>query len=99
MIDKKARKVVIINNINSDTIDQAIFILKTELPNKSCENHIVEEAQKIIDSYVRQVERLKTTGGHSAKSRHRNSFLSTLLTISCTAAFMLTVFFFAVYNM
>ena len=30
MTDKKSRRVVIINNIKSDTIDQAIFILKSD---------------------------------------------------------------------
>ncbi len=99
MIDKKAKKVVIINNINSDTIDQAIFILKSVLPVHSFDKNIVDEAQKIIDSYVRQVERLKDTGKSRKRKSSRSNFFSTFLTVSLTAAFMLTVFFFAVYNM
>ncbi len=61
MTDKKSRKVLIINNIKSDTIDQAIFILKGDTPSKSVslDKNIAGEAQEIIDRYIRQVERLK----------------------------------------
>lgn len=62
MTDKKSRKVLIINNIKSDTIDQAIFILKGDTPpGKSAhlDTNIADEAQEIINRYIRQVERLK----------------------------------------
>ncbi len=63
MTDRKSRRVVIINNINSETIDQAIFILKSDkkdaVISRGRETDIVCEAQSIINSYVRQVERLK----------------------------------------
>ena len=61
MTDKKSRRVVIINNINSDSIDQAIFILKSDpsVPSKAVNSSIAREAQSIIDNYIRQVERIK----------------------------------------
>ncbi len=61
MTDRKSRRVVIINNIDSASIDQAIFILKSDpaAPQKSVNSSIAKEAQAIIDNYVRQVERIK----------------------------------------
>lgn len=63
MTDKKSRRVVIINNIKSDTIDQAIFILKDEVKAKGVSFSDINasvEAQEIINSYIRQVEWLKS---------------------------------------
>lgn len=56
MTAKTSKKVVIINDIKSDSIEQAIFILRT--PKKEYENYrvsgsIAGEAQNIINSYVR----------------------------------------------
>ncbi len=61
MTDRKSRRVVIINNINSDNIDQAIFILKSDpsKPSKPVDSNIAKEAQSIIDNYVRQVDRIR----------------------------------------
>ncbi len=61
MTDKKSRRVVIINNIDSANIDQAIFILKSDSasPQKAVNASIAKEAQTIIDNYIRQVERIK----------------------------------------
>ena len=62
MTDRKSRKVLIINNIKSDTIDQAIFILKGDTASKKgnyLDKSVASEAQDIIDRYIRQVERLK----------------------------------------
>ena len=93
MLDKKSRRVVIINNIQSDTIDQAIFILKTHKSARcTSENNIVTEAQTIIDQYIRQVERLKNIDGHYKKNKKDRKF-PVLMTAIATAAFMLTVFF------
>ncbi len=99
MLDKKSRRVVIINNIQSDTIDQAIFILKNQKAARCTpENNIVHEAQAIIDQYIRQVERLKTIHGQ-AKTNRRDRKPSVLMTAMATAAFMLTVFFIITYTM
>ncbi len=72
MTDRKSRRVVIINNINSDSIDQAIFILKSDssMPQKMVNSSIAKEAQAIIDSYIRQVERIKD-GGYSSHISQR----------------------------
>ncbi len=99
MLDKKSRRVVIINNIQSDTIDQAIFILKNQ-PNAgcACENDIVHEAQLIIDQYTRQVERLKSVHGQY-KANKKDRKPSVLMSVIATAAFMLTAFFIITYTM
>lgn len=54
MTAKSSRRVVIINNIKSDKIEQAIFILRgsnLQKPDRS----IIKEAQDIIDDYVRKL--------------------------------------------
>lgn len=103
MLDKKSRRVVIINNIQSDTIDQAIFILKNQKSqNHTKQSNIVQEAQTIIDQYIRQVNRLKPIHGQNKtekKGRKRNSASSVLMTILATAAFILTVFSIISHNM
>ena len=103
MIDKKSRRVVIINNIDSDTIDQAIFILKSEKMASEIKNFdadISVEAQKIIDNYINQVERLKKVQEPftaKSKKRSRAKKPSFFLPVTLTATFMLAVFFFMVY--
>lgn len=103
MIDKKSRRVVIINNIQSDTIDQAIFILKSDKAaseSKSFDADISVEAQKIIDNYINQVERLKKVQepfSTKSKKRSKSKKPSFLLPVTLTATFMLVVFFFMVY--
>lgn len=55
MIAKSSRRVVIINNIKSDKIEQAIFILRGGTEQKP-DRFIVREAQEIIDNYIRRIE-------------------------------------------
>ncbi|MBO4940704.1 MAG: hypothetical protein J6D15_00610 [Clostridia bacterium] len=103
MIDKKSRRVVIINNIESDTIDQAIFILKSDKASseiKSFDADISVEAQKIIDNYINQVERLKKVQepfSAKSKKRFKSKKPSFLLPVTLTATFMLAIFFLVVY--
>lgn len=102
MIDRKSRRVVIINNIQSDSIDQAIFILKDAKKHserKFSEDAVAEEAQKIINDYIRQVNRLKDSQKlmHN-KKRNERKLLPFLITVGITAAFMCAVFFTVVYN-
>ncbi len=79
MTEKTPRKAVIINNIDSDTIDQAIFILKSDSPSKSLpslsEKSIAAEAQLIIDSYIRQVNRIKDDYPQGLKMPQKKSRL------------------------
>ena len=58
MIGKEGKKAVIINNIASDSIEQAIFILKPDSFEQSdIGKNIVAEAQEIINSYISKVEK------------------------------------------
>ena len=50
------KKVLIIDNIKSSNIQQAIFILKDRRSSIS-EYNIVDEANGIIDSYIRNSDR------------------------------------------
>ncbi|MBR5614906.1 MAG: hypothetical protein IKW64_06395 [Clostridia bacterium] len=72
MTDKKSRRVVIINNIKSDTIDQAIFILKSNSRTNSdrINSSVAQEAQNIINSYIRQVELIKGSSPSRRKRGH-----------------------------
>ncbi len=54
MTAKSSRRVVIINNIKSDKIEQAIFILRGSNLQKP-DRGIIKEAQDIIDDYVRRI--------------------------------------------
>ena len=58
MTESTGKRAVIINNIRSDSIEQAIFILKpTAEMSTSVGTGIVAEAQEIINNYIMQVER------------------------------------------
>ncbi len=50
MIFKNKRQVVIINDIKSDSIEQAIFILRDK--NNEQRSDIVLEAERIINSFI-----------------------------------------------
>lgn len=89
MTDKKSRRVIIINNIQSGTIDQAIFILKSDksdvLP-AGADISIANEAQNIINNYIRQVEHHKSL--IQKKSRHVPGWLKFLVATASIAAFI-----------
>lgn len=54
MTAKSSRRVVIINNIKSDRIEQAIFILRGK-GNLKPDSLVLREAQEIIDNYVHKI--------------------------------------------
>lgn len=60
MAEKRGKRAVIISNIKSQSIEQAIFILKTPhsaLAEQSRTGRgIIAEAQDIINSYIQSVE-------------------------------------------
>lgn len=59
MTDRTGKRAVIISNIKSNSIEQAIFILKShpcEVPT-SAGSGIVAEAQEIINSYINTIEK------------------------------------------
>ena len=58
-----SKKVVIINDVHSDTIEQAIFILRSagepQHGASSSGTHMVQEAQRVINAYVKTVEKAR----------------------------------------
>ncbi len=54
MTAKSSRRVVIINNIKSDKIEQAIFILRGKA-NQKPDSFVLREAQELIDNYVHKI--------------------------------------------
>lgn len=76
MKDKQSKKVVIIEDIRSDTIEQAIFILRNHggvVSEGSRGQRVIEEAQRVINAYVDTVEkaqsRLQTREKRARKPR------------------------------
>lgn len=70
MIYGKSRNVVVIQNIDSGYVEQAILILKKDLGKQeyfASEEGIVKEAQRIIDNYMqnRIDPQTKQPKGHS----------------------------------
>lgn len=62
MTEKNSRKVVIIDRVKSDIIDQAILILKSSVPQEisiARNAPVVTQAQTIIDDYIARVERMR----------------------------------------
>jgi len=99
MTDKKSKRVVIINNIKSDTIDQAIFILKDEVGTKGMsfsEINASVEAQEIINSYIRQVERLRSKPVKKQKKAKPPTLLFLLLAATSVLCVGLSI---AVFNL
>lgn len=99
MTDKKSRRVVIINNIKSDTIDQAIFILKDEVRAKGVSFSDINasvEAQEIINSYVRQVERLKAK---PAVKKKKAKFPALVLVLLAATSLLCMGLSIAVFNL
>ena len=52
-MSNNTRKIVVLNKIDSPRIEQAIFILRDEVP--VSENDAVSEAQKIVDNYLKSL--------------------------------------------
>ncbi len=52
MVFKNKRQVVIINDIKSENIEQAIFILRNKTKGKETPSDIVLEAERIINSFI-----------------------------------------------
>lgn len=65
-MNNNTRKIVVLNNLNSPRIEQAIFILRDEVVTN--ESDAVIEAQKIVDMYVKSLE-APSIQGQKKKSR------------------------------
>jgi len=54
-----SKRVVIINNLKSANIEQAIFILRGSEQSEEINVKLIAEAQQIIDNYVKRLENPK----------------------------------------
>ena len=70
-MDRKSRKVFVMNNINSRYIEQAIFILK-EKEDTKMNKAVISEAEKIVERYLAGTPEDKKS---AAKSGTRFLFL------------------------
>ncbi len=81
MTAKSSRRVVIINNIKSDRIEQAIFILRGDKDGKPS-SFVLQEAQEIIDNYIHKIKEgdpfIKET---HPKKRNRAGLLSAVVVL------------------
>ena len=69
MLTKNSRRVIIIDKVKSDMIEQAIFILKgSESDDALVECGIVAEAQVIIENYIRKMNKIRA-GERAARLR------------------------------
>ncbi len=94
MREKNSKRVVIIDQIDSDSIEQAILILRNNgVPTSRAGASIVSEAERIINSYVQTMEGTMTGFRRGEKrSRHQNprqnrrSMVSVGIALCCFAA-------------
>lgn len=93
MTDKKGKRAVIINNIRSKSIEQAIFILKSPEKEGYIDpgGYIISEAQEIINSYIKRMEGTSTDKTRRFSSRKFVAAIVALLTI-VTASVAFAVF-------
>lgn len=80
------RNIIILNNLNSENIEQAIIILKNKGISFSPGNDIVEEAQQIIDSYIKKNRR------QARRIREVRSIIVLLPVISLVGMLMYLIF-------
>ena len=88
-MNNNTRKIVVLNKLNSQMIEQAIFILRDEVQGK--ENDALSEAQRIVDCYIKSLT--SSSSKESKKKKPKLGFfvgmaLYTVATIIMTAYFM-----------
>ena len=86
------RKIVVLDNINSRRIEQAIFILRDTT--HICESDAVSEAHRIINSYLESSSTQPLRGKHRAKRKARLFFAMALYTLSTVALTSYVITFF-----
>lgn len=95
MIYGKSRNVVVIRNIDSDSVEQAILILKKGTDEQEfypSDNGIVREAQNIINQYY-QTHRTPKTEQFWFRSSVRRAMIGVAAVVSCLL-FVLAISFF-----
>ena len=93
MTAKSSRRVVIINNIKSDKIEQAIFILRGSNIQKP-DRGIIKEAQEIIDDYVRRTggQALPPPPSFKSNRSKKRRIGAGLITVMISAVLLLMIF-------
>lgn len=93
MTAKSSRRVVIINNIKSDKIEQAIFILRGSNLQKP-DRGIIKEAQDIIDDYVKRTggKALPPPPSFESKRAKKRRMGAGLITVMISAVLLMMVF-------
>ena len=87
-MNNNTRKIVVLNNLKSPRIEQAIFILRDE--NVTNEADAVSEAQRIVEAYLAETRRPLME--KSSKSKNKNKGLFFL----CSAALIVSVLLFLI---
>ncbi len=88
-MNNNTRKIVVLNKLNSQMIEQAIFILRDEVQGK--ESDALSEAQRIVDCYVKSLT--SPSAKESKKKKPKLGFflgmtLYTIATVIMTAYFI-----------
>lgn len=108
MTDKKSKRVVIIDNIKSETIEQAIFILKSDTGPTAAEGSVSREAQNIINDYLRRVEGFKNSAAKPParspraavrSSRHNPRNIVLIAASSLSALLFLSMIFYSYFSL
>lgn len=94
MAERRGKRAVIISNIKSQSIEQAIFILKSPNSARAEQTNggsgIIAEAQDIINSYIKSVEEPELAA--KRKSSRHITVVSAIAAI-CAAAVSLFLYF------
>ena len=88
-MNNTTRKIVVLNNLKSQRIEQAIFILRDEKVTNEAD--AVSEAQRIVEAYLAETKR--TLAEKNPKNKKKNKgffFLCTATIIVSVLLFMIT---------
>ena len=99
MVKGISKQVIVVNSPDRELFDQAIFILKDEVGTKGMsfsEINASVEAQEIINSYIRQVERLRSKPVKKQKKAKPPTLLFLLLAATSVLCVGLSI---AVFNL
>lgn len=78
------KKIVVLDNINSSRIEQAIFILRDG--SRICENDALSEAQRIVNSYLESLS--QPMFSEKPKKRHSTRFFLAMTLYTFSTAFI-----------
>ena len=98
-----SKRVVIINNLKSANIEQAIFILRGSEESGEINTKLINEAQQIIDNYVKRLEHPKreavyrieqnrASAAAKSKSKSRGKIPKLLIALGSAAVLMYAIY-------